>query len=83
MAVIAAFFAVRAGDAKGALAAAKRVDFEKDDDVQDSYVLALAYKAGGDRATAEKVAQKIRAAKEYLMKPLIVRALDAETRATR
>ncbi len=78
MAVLAAFFATRGGDARGALAAAKKVDAEKDGDLQDIYVLALAYEAGGDHARAEALRSKIRDAKEYLMKPLIVKQMEAD-----
>jgi hypothetical protein len=78
MAVLAAFFSMRAGDAKGALAAAKRVDAEKDTDLQDIYVLALAYDAAGDHGRAEGLRKRIREGAEYLMKPLIVRQMEAD-----
>jgi hypothetical protein len=81
MAVLAAFFAVRAGNAKEALAAAKRVDAEKDTDLQDIYVLALAYDLAGDHARAEVLRKKIREGSEYLMKPLIVRQIDLDAAA--
>jgi hypothetical protein len=80
LAVLAAFFAVRAGDGKRALASAKLVDADKDDDLQDIYVLALAYAAGGDHARAKALRARIREGHEYLMKPLIVRQLDADAR---
>jgi hypothetical protein len=78
MAVLAAFFAVRAGDAKRALAAARRVAAEKDDDLQDVYVLALAYEAGGDVARAEALRKRVREAKPYLLQPLLVRQIEAD-----
>ena len=78
MAVLAAFFAVRAGDAKGAALAAKRVDADKDDDLQDIYVLALAYDAAGDHARAEALRARIREGHAYLMKPLLLRQLDLD-----
>ena len=80
MAVLAAFFAARAGDAKGAQTAAKRVDVEKDGDLQDLYVLALAYDVAGDHARAEALRSKIREAREYLMKPLIVRQMEDDAK---
>jgi hypothetical protein len=79
--VLAAFFAVRAGDAKAALAAAKRVDVDNDVDLQDLYVLALAYDLAHDHARAETLRKRIRDGKDYLMKPLIVRQLDADATA--
>jgi ketosteroid isomerase-like protein len=81
MAVLAAFFAVRAGDAKGALAAAKRVDAEKDADLQDIYVLALAYDLGGDHARADAMRKRVREGKEYLMKPLLLSRMNEERTA--
>lgn len=80
-AVLAAFFAVRKGDAKGALAAAKAVDVERDSDVQDLYVLATAFELGGDAKTAASIRARVCGAKSYLMKPLIVRALSREGHA--
>jgi hypothetical protein len=84
-AVLAAFFAVRAGDAKTAVASASKVDADEDDDLQDLYVLALAFDLGRDRARAEQLRAKIRAGHEYLMKPLIVRqmATDVTRRPSR
>ena len=73
MAVLAAFFALRQGKNADALAAAKKVDIEKDTDVQDLYVLRMARDAGGDKAGAEATVKKICTAKDYLMRPLILR----------
>jgi uncharacterized protein (TIGR02246 family) len=81
MAVLAAFFAVRVGDRKGAADAAAKVDVEQDKDLQDLYVLALAFDAAGDHVRADKIRARIRAAGEYLMKPLIVRQMDREATA--
>lgn len=73
MAVLAAFFALRQGKTADALAAAKKVDIEKDGDVQDLYVLRMAREAAGDKAGAEAAVKKICTAKDYLMRPLILR----------
>jgi SnoaL-like domain len=78
MAVLEAFFAARKGDGRAAVAAAKRVDLDKDDDLQDLYVIALALDAGGDRDGAAKVRAKVCSGRDYLMKPLLVRALAAD-----
>ncbi len=71
-AVLATFFAERQGQGKQAATFGKKVDMEKDSDVQDLYVLARAYEASGDKDLAVKANTKICAAKPYLMKPLIV-----------
>lgn len=71
-AVLAAFFAERQGQGKQAAASGRKVDMEKDSDVQDLYVLARAYEASGDKDLAVKANTRICAAKPYLMKPLIV-----------
>jgi hypothetical protein len=81
MAVLAAFFAVRRHDARAAGAEAKKVDVEKDTDLQDLYVLALALDAAGDKPGAARVRARICAGNDYLMKPLIVRAMAAEGHA--
>ncbi len=54
------------------------VDVEKDDDLQDLYVIALALDAGGDAATARKVRERICKGNAYLMKPLIVAQMERE-----
>ncbi len=77
-AVLAAFFAVRRGNARQALEAARRVNVESDGDLQDLYVLALAYEAARQPAQAEAIRRRIREAKEYLMKPLIVHQLELD-----
>ena len=71
-AVLATFFAERQGQGKQAAAAGRKVDLERDSDVQDLYVLARAYEASGDKDLAVKANTKICSAKPYLMKPLIV-----------
>ena len=76
MAVLAAYFAVRGGDGKTARTAAATVDAAKDPDLQDLYVLALAFDAGGDSKDAEAIRQRIRTSTNvYLMRPLILRQL--------
>jgi SnoaL-like domain len=78
MAVLAAFFAARRHQGRVAAAEAKKVDVDKDGDVQDLYVIALALEAGGDREGAARVRARICGAEEYLMKPLVMRAMAAE-----
>jgi hypothetical protein len=81
MAVLEAFFAVRKNDGNHAKMAAKRVDVEKDSDLQDLYVIALAMDLGGDSAGAQNVRARICSGPVYLMKPLIVRQLAKEGHA--
>jgi hypothetical protein len=78
LAVLTAFFAARRGKGQEAMTAAKRVDVEKDDDLQDLYVIALAFDAGGDPKTARAVRERICRGHEYLMKPLIVAQMARE-----
>lgn len=78
MAVLEAFFAVRARDGRAALAAARRVNVDQDSDLQDLYVLAMALDVGGDHAAARYTRERICAGREYLMKPLIVAQLARE-----
>jgi uncharacterized protein (TIGR02246 family) len=78
MAVLAAFFAARLGDKKGAAEAAAKVDVDKDKDLQDLYVIALAFDAAGDSARATLVRDRIRAGSSYLMKPLILAQMERD-----
>ncbi len=75
MAVLDAFFLTRAGKGKLAAAAAKRVDIEKDSDLQDLYVIAMALDANGEREAALRVAARVCNGYEYLMKPLLVKSM--------
>jgi len=80
LAVLAAYFAVRRGDAKAARDAAITVDPAKDDDVQDLYILWLAFDAAGDRVAADDIRRRIEKSYDYPMKPLILRELGATTK---
>jgi len=80
MAVLAAFFLTNAGDGKGAAEAARHVDVDKDEDLQDLYVISRAFDAHGEHAAADAVVARICAGNAYLMKPLIVAQLAREGR---
>jgi hypothetical protein len=74
-AVLEAFFALQSKKTKDAATAAKKVDVEKDTDVQDLYVIARALEGSPDKSDKDAAARaqaKICAAKPYLMKPLIL-----------
>jgi hypothetical protein len=77
-AVLDAFFLLNQGKPKDAATAARRVDIDKDDDLQDLYVILRALEASGDRAGAEMVFSRICDGHLYLMKPLIVSQLARE-----
>jgi hypothetical protein len=53
--VLEAYFAALDGDRAAALAAARRVDPSKDDDVEDLYLVVVGLQAGGDHAAAARV----------------------------
>jgi hypothetical protein len=78
MAVLEAFFMAKRKKGPEAVAAAKRVDVDKDDDLQDLYVIALAFDAGGDAERARAVRKRICAGNDYLMKPIILARLASE-----
>ncbi len=77
VAVLAAYFAYRRHDAAAARRAAQTVDPAKDQDLQDLYVLWLAYDAAGDRAAAADIRKRIETGYEYPMKVVILRELGA------
>jgi hypothetical protein len=61
VAVLDAYFAALDGRRDAALAAARRVDPEQDDDVEDLYLVVVGLEAGGDHAGAEVVRKAMRA----------------------
>jgi hypothetical protein len=75
MAVLAAFFAWAHGDGRAAAAAARKVDLAHDDDLQDLYVIALALDAAADHEGADRVRARVCSGRDYLMKPIVVRAM--------
>jgi len=60
VAVLEAYFAALDGRREAALAAARRVDPAKDDDVEDLYLVVVGLEAGGDHAGAEAVRRVMR-----------------------
>jgi hypothetical protein len=80
MAVLDAFFLTNAGKGKEAAEAARRVDVDRDEDLQDLYVISRALDAHGEHAAADAVVARICAGNLYLMKPLILAQLAREGR---
>jgi hypothetical protein len=78
LAVLTAFFAARRKNGEAAMKAAKVVDVDKDSDLQDLYVIALAFDAGGEHPRAEGVRARICNGHDYLMKPLLLAQLRRE-----
>jgi len=60
IAVLEAYFAALDGNRDAALAAARRVDLEEDDDVEDLYLVVVGMEAGGDAKGAAAVRAKMR-----------------------
>ena len=60
VAVLEAYFAALDGKRDAAVAAAKRVDPAKDEDVEDLYLVVVGLEAGGDHAGAEAVRRVMR-----------------------
>lgn len=78
IAVLDALFAALDGDKARALEAARRVNVDQDDDVEDLYLVEIGLAVGGDAAGAARVDKKIRAASPYLAVPIMTRWLDAD-----
>jgi hypothetical protein len=80
MAVLEAFFLTNAGRGKEAAEAARRVDVDKDEDLQDLYVISRALDAHREHDAADAIVARICAGHLYLMKPLILAQLAREGR---
>ena len=77
--VLDAWLAFRRGDGEKARAAAERVDPDKDDDLQDLYVLACALQSGGDAVGAASIRVRIKNGPSYPMKPTILQQMARDT----
>lgn len=81
VAILDAYFAALAGDGAAALRAAKQVDPAKDDDVEDLYLVFIGLDAGGDRAGAQAVARRMRAAPgPHISRSIMLSWLDHDAR---
>jgi hypothetical protein len=82
VAVLDAYFAALDGRREDALAAAKRIDPAKDDDVEDLYLVVVGLEAGGDRAAADAVRKAMRAQGEvHLPQTIMLRWLDLDAQS--
>jgi tetratricopeptide (TPR) repeat protein len=81
VAVLEAYFAALDGKKEAALAAAKKVDPEKDEDLEDLYLVVIGLEAGGDHAAADRVRKVMRApAEPRLSRAIMLRWLDADAK---
>ena len=81
IAVLEAYFAALDGDRAAALAAARRVDPAKDDDVEDLYLVVVGLEAGGDHAAAEAVRRVMRQTRGVgVARSIMLRWLDLDAR---
>ena len=79
IAILEAYFAALDGKRDAAIAAAKRVDPAKDDDIEDLYLVVVGLDAGGDRAGAEAVRKIMRAdTSVHIARPIMLRWLDLD-----
>jgi len=86
VAILDAYFAALDGRRDAALAAARRVDPAKDDDVEDLYLVVVGLEAGGDHTAAEVVRRVMRRpGAAHLSRAIMLRwvELDAKPPGTR
>jgi hypothetical protein len=81
VAVLEAYFAALDGKREEALAAARRVDPAKDDDVEDLYLVVVGLDAGGDRTAAEGVRRVMRRpGPGHFARAIMLRWLDLDAK---
>jgi hypothetical protein len=81
VAILDAYFAALDGRKDAALAAAKRVDPAKDDDIEDLYLVVVGLEAGGDHAAAEAVRRIMRESHGvHSAKAIMLRWIDLDAK---
>jgi len=81
IAVLEAYFAALDGRPTDAVAAARRVDLAKDDDVEDLYLVVVGLEGGGDHAGAESVRQSMRSpSPPRISRAIMLRWLDLDAK---
>ncbi|HEY1691881.1 MAG TPA: hypothetical protein VGG39_06950 [Polyangiaceae bacterium] len=84
IAILDAYFAALDGRKDAALAAARKVDPAKDDDVEDLYLVVVGLEAGGDHAAAESVRAVMRKpGGPSLSRAIMVRWVDLDAKGPR
>ncbi|MBX3226231.1 MAG: hypothetical protein KIT84_28335 [Labilithrix sp.] len=82
IAILDAYFAALDGKKDEALAAARRVDATKNDDIEDLYLVVVGLEAGGDRDGAEAVRKVMRKTPAgSVARPIMLRWLEIDARA--
>ena len=82
--MLEAYFAALDGKREDALAAARRVDPAKDDDVEDLYLVVVGLEAGGDRPAAEAVRRVMRRpGTAHAARAIMLRWLDLDAKGGR
>ena len=80
IAILDAYFAALDGKGAAALAAARKVDATKNDDLEDLYLVVVGLEAGGDHAAAEAVRKVMRrAAGPHISHVIMLRWVDLDT----
>lgn len=81
IAILDAYFAALDGRKGDALAAAKKIDATKNDDLEDLYLVVVGLEAGGDKAGAEAVRGVMRrAAGPYISHVIMLRWIEMDTK---
>jgi hypothetical protein len=81
VAILDAYFAALDGKRDAALAAAKRVDPAKDDDIEDLYLVVVGLEAGGDHTGAEAVRRVMRQPSGvHVARAIMLRWLDLDAK---
>jgi len=84
VAILDAYFAALDGRRDVALAAARRVDPAKDDDIEDLYMVVVGLEAGGDHAGAEAVRRIMRQPGGLgIARPIMLRWLGLDAKPSR
>jgi tetratricopeptide (TPR) repeat protein len=84
IAILEAYFAALDGKPEQALAAAKRVDPAKDDDVEDLYLVVVGLEAGGDHVAADVVRTVMRRSPGvHIARAIMLRWLDLDAKGAR
>jgi hypothetical protein len=82
IAVLEAYFAALDGRRDAALAAARRIDPAKDDDLEDLYLVVVGLEAGGDHAGAEAVRRVMRQpGRVGIARAIMLRWLDLDAKS--